>query len=228
MSVYKRQKFKEQIDVIDSSCNDLPQMSVILYSGSLLFKLVQYCSLIPNPLQITHCGVIIHISGYELLKLLNANKFKNLSQRFRDVVRKNIFYSDQIVRPYIIEARSPCVVIAPVDITVNGYPGNIYLRKPLVQYDQILFEWTDLIGLPYKMNVQMLLAGWSLNSKEDSTALFCSELVALLMKRARLLNVNSSNIIPKELGSAGQKADILRNICQKEIQLKLYVNETSK
>ncbi|CAL6041540.1 Hypothetical_protein [Hexamita inflata] len=200
------------------SCESVPHASVLLYSGSLFFKCIQHCNLVPNPLKITHSGLVIHISGSELMSYLTTGQFVNVKPQAVKKIKDAIYYDDDVIRPYTIEACYPYVLIAPVDKIVAKYEGSIYIRRPIFQHQII---WKDLIGLPFKLNLkQMLLAGWELNKHEDSSSLFCSELVSLIINRSGAIKVISTNILPKLLVSTSKEKDILQGVFQKECLLK--------
>ncbi|CAL6062173.1 Papain-like_cysteine peptidase superfamily [Hexamita inflata] len=206
LPVVTQQKIIEEIN-----CETVPENTVVLYSGPAFFKILQKFNTIRNPLKITHCGFVIHISGKELHDLADSGKFPNVSSETLSEVKKGIFYDDEIIRPFSIEAHWPHVLITPLDVTVQNYPGSVRMRKLNNKPAQI--TWTDVIGVHYEVKWwKMFFAEWRLNCTEDSSSLFCSELAALLVKRAGFLTVNSSNVLPEMMGTPAKKYDVLKDV----------------
>ncbi|CAL5977372.1 Papain-like_cysteine peptidase superfamily [Hexamita inflata] len=205
------------------SCKTVPELTVILYSGPALFRVAQYFNTIPNPLKVTHCGVVVHMSGKQLHQMVNEGKFVHVKDSFIDVVKNGIRYDDDEVRPYSIEAHWPHVLITPLKETVAEYDGSVRMRK-LIQTPPQFTNWVDMIGVHYEVKWwKMFFAEWRLNTTEDISSVFCSELAALLVKRAGLINVNSSNVLPEMMVTTAKKYDVLKGKYGEEEGLKILV-----
>lgn len=116
----------------------------------------------------------------------------------------------------VLSGMHPQVQIHTLQDVLDSYKGNVGLRK-LVSKDKI--EVTEFVqawlGLPYeKRPLELLRAVNASNKKEDSESLFCSEMVALLLKKLELLPEDklADNYTPKDFVDIQLEGPVLTGI----------------
>ncbi|CAL6057028.1 Hypothetical_protein [Hexamita inflata] len=199
----------------------IQELSVIVYAGTLPFHLiireVEKLNDIPNPLDITHCGIVVNISGAELHKLIDTGKFVNLKKKHYDDLKKDIRYKDDAVRAFVIEAVLPIIRIVPLDQQyINEYHGEMYFRLPKNAKHIRGKDWYDVIGKDYEHHKldMIAIAKKDASPKEiadlaKTASLFCSELVSIILNRCGITHLVAANVIPEELSSGAGKYDLL-------------------
>ncbi|MDR0677200.1 MAG: hypothetical protein LBF57_00795 [Holosporaceae bacterium] len=157
--------------------------------------------------------------------------------------------------PFLLEASGdakavlagiyPHVQIHPLALSLKKYVGDVFQRSI---YFQIPVEYSlnfiaNHIGKSYETLStanELFNAINDGNSKENTSKLFCSEMVALYLrgaiqtylppndfiKRRLELYKNVSNILPEEISSgAGQKYDIMYGVASPDQIVKHYITE---
>ncbi|CAL6114697.1 Papain-like_cysteine peptidase superfamily [Hexamita inflata] len=210
--------------MIEINCTTVPEMTVILFSGNSFSagceKFFQGINCISNQFEITHCGVVIHQSAKQLIDKVNQGQFPKLDKENYESIIKDLEYTDDIVRPFVVEAHMKFVHIRPLEPQLTTYDGVIYMRLPKVKPQQPC-DWVGMVGVPYERNwFDMLWATLQIPTKPDSKDLYCSELVALACIQAGMIKSKTFNVIPEYLASPARKNDILRESYGKEIPLK--------
>ncbi|CAL6028691.1 Hypothetical_protein [Hexamita inflata] len=207
-----------------SICSQIPELSVILYSNAnkngLTIKLVYALHGIKNELDITHTGIIFHKSAAELLYMAETGAFKNLQTQHFDLFKEGLVYTDDVVRPYVLQSRMPIVYFRPLDAEVRDFPGEMYLRTPRTTTTQA-FQWEDLVGKLYEQNwFNLLWSMYKIRYSNSSQYTFCSKLVAEVCVRAGLVKVDWTRISPERLCSTDPSNDILIATHHKVLVLK--------
>jgi hypothetical protein len=121
----------------------------------------------------------------------------------------------------------PHVQIRALHPVVDGYDGNVYVRKLFagLELEKTREFMMAHLGRPYegfRTFLDLARAPISANLVEDTSRLFCSEMAALLYRTYCGIDIpNVSNVIPESLGSGAGRYDLLQLIADVEIPLKL-------
>ncbi|MDR1233824.1 MAG: hypothetical protein LBJ92_01575 [Holosporales bacterium] len=198
---------------------------------------------IPNPLRLSHSGMVVVATPTEVTEVLNS--FNNLAESRLDYVpqpealmlmRESLQgYDPDTLIPFCLEATGtpgqvfrgipPHVQLTPLELVIENYPGNVYVRqlRVPVPHDGVINFAKENLARPYEgfaTFTELLRSTLEANKEEDTRRVFCSELVALFCRQVVGINIeNVSNVIPEMLGSWACAFDILQDKAGAEITL---------
>ncbi|CAL5980467.1 Hypothetical_protein [Hexamita inflata] len=199
---------------------DIPNNSVVISTGCRLVNKITHFFLdlnnIHNPLRIDHCGFVVRSSARALLQ--NLLGFKNLSPRNYKTIRKAIHFTDDVIRPFLIESYVPRVRIVSLEMEMKRLKNLYFVRSPLAK---INVDVAFAVGMPYEINyLEMIFSVFNLNKKEHLKFIFCSELIGLVLKRNGIVEGNVTNVLPETLCSTAGEKDVLRGLYGTEVMVR--------